>query len=382
MDPLLRQLIARIEAEGPIPFAAYMDVALYDSQHGYYALGETRTGRRGDYMTSPELDPAFAALWLQGLEAIWSACGRPDDFCVVELGPGEGTFASALLDCAEGDLAAALRVTLVDPAPEPPSRRNDLLRRDGVRWCSRPAELEPLGAGCVFANEVLDNQPVHVLRRRSEAIEELHVDARNGALVETWLLCSDESLLNRAGDLPAGARREISPAAEALVTESLRVVRRGACVFVDYGYRQGFADSLVAYSSRGVDVPRLDRPGREDITAHVDWQAVARAARAGGAVPCRVSSQRDVLRALGAAAQDDALKKEHGEALGAGNGARAVRALSRRQSLRALLDPSGLGGLDVFVALKGIDEPWFLNDAARLGEADEKEKDRPEGRPS
>ena len=189
MDPLLRRLIARIEAEGPISFAAYMDVALYDSEHGYYASGESRTGRRGDYMTSPELDPAFAALWLQGLETIWSTCGKPERFDVVELGPGEGAFASGLLDHAEGDLAAAMRLTLVDPAAAPASRRNELLRNGDVRWCSWLADVESIEAGCVFANEVLDNQPVHILRRRSDALEELHLDARDGALLAIWLPC-------------------------------------------------------------------------------------------------------------------------------------------------------------------------------------------------
>ncbi|MGH2729464.1 MAG: class I SAM-dependent methyltransferase, partial [Actinomycetota bacterium] len=83
----------RVRADGPMTFADYMSLALYDPDFGYYASGAERTGWRGHFLTSSELDPAWAALWARGFEQIWDGCGRPDHFTLVEVGPGEGTFA-------------------------------------------------------------------------------------------------------------------------------------------------------------------------------------------------------------------------------------------------------------------------------------------------
>ncbi|MGH2694669.1 MAG: SAM-dependent methyltransferase, partial [Actinomycetota bacterium] len=113
----LGEIIAeRIRAGGPMPFAAFMSLALYHHRHGYYA-DAARTGFAGHFLTSPELDPAFGELWAEGLARIWDACGRPERFEVIEVGPGEGTFAAAVLAAAPRELAAALVYRLVERMP-------------------------------------------------------------------------------------------------------------------------------------------------------------------------------------------------------------------------------------------------------------------------
>src|SRR5918999_489992 len=94
---LLEFLRERIRAHGPMPFAAYMSHVLYHPRHGYYAAGPERSGWRGHFLTSPELDPSFGALWAHAFEEIWDACGRPPEFTIVEIGPGEAGFARGVL---------------------------------------------------------------------------------------------------------------------------------------------------------------------------------------------------------------------------------------------------------------------------------------------
>ena len=381
MNPLVALLLARIEDEGPITFAEYMRVALYHPDHGYYAAGAERTGRKGDFITSPELDPAFGELWADGVEQIWDACGRPSSFDLIEVGPGEGGFLTALLARARGDFARALRTTLVELSPVRRARQRDRLASFEVDWATDITEVGTCDNGCLIANEVLDNQPVHVLRHRAGRVEELHVAARGTGLVEQWRPPSANELEQRATEstLDGDARFEISFEREQLVQRCLDALGRGAAVFIDYG-RDRAGDTLVSYSRAGVADLDLDHPGRWDITAHVDWSSVIAASTVVGAQSVGPVKQRDVLVALGAGAYDDDLRARHDQALGRGDGVASIRFLSRRQALRVLLDAGGLGGLDVLVTLKGIAPAPFTRSAKGSPPASTKEKDRPEGR--
>jgi SAM-dependent MidA family methyltransferase len=365
VNALAQEMIERIRSSGPIPFAEYMDQALYDERHGYYSGGGERTGWGGDFLTSPELDPAFGALWTRGLERIWEAAGRPARFDVVEIGPGEGGFAAALIDSASGDFADALALTLVELSAARRERQAGRLGSDAVTWIPDLESVDRLDVGCVFLNEVLDNQPVHVLRRNKEVWEELHVGERDGELVEVWAPCDDAGLIESASAISGrGSTIEISPAAEALARSCASIFQRGAVVFVDYGresHEHG-GDSVVTFSSAGVDSLRLDEPGSRDITAHVDWVPIRRALESDGFEVLGPQRQRRVLQALGAAELDRELVERHRADLSAGRGAPAVRALSRRQALRALLDPGGLGHLQVVAGIKGLEPPAFLKE--------------------
>ncbi|HYI45507.1 MAG TPA: SAM-dependent methyltransferase [Actinomycetota bacterium] len=367
LEELLRE---RIERTGPMPFAAFMSLALYHPKHGYYTGGAQRTGWRGHFLTSAELDPAFGAMWAKGFEEIWIACGQPSGFHVVEVGPGEGGFAEAVLDHVTGDFAGALSYVMVERVSAVAQRQRARLKnRSGVTWTGSLDEVTGFGHGCVFANEVLDNLPVHLVEQRHGELLELCVEVADEAFVMTRRPPPQPELaafLDRAGiELADGHRYEVELAVESLIDRAAGLMDKGACVFIDYGAdARSLAErpggSLICYSNKGVDTEPLESVGDKDITVHVNWTIVGAALRTAGMRVVGPKPQRSVLRGLGLVDHDDALRVEHQTAVGERRGADAVRALSRRQALGALADPAGLGGLDVVVGLRGIEPPDFL----------------------
>jgi SAM-dependent MidA family methyltransferase len=363
---LLALVRERIDAAGRITFAEYQDLALYHPQHGYYGGGLRRTGRGGHFMTSAELAPLFGRLWARGFESIWSECGRPPRFEVVEIGPGEGDLAHAVLATCRGRFADALHYRLIERSSVVLERQRERLSGfDNVSWAASLAELNS-PVGCAFANEVLDNLPVHLVERRGGRVVELFVATRQDRLVLEPGTPSDPALEHYLDDLelelPEGHRVEVCLGAIQLARDSATALERGAVVLVDYGMDaasmvQRPAGTLLAYSDTGVDDNPLERPGKKDLTSHVNWTAVAAALARSGMTVARPRPQSDVLASLGAAELDRALREELRTALVRGRGVEAVRALSFRQALGMLRDPGGLGGLQVLVGVRGIPVP-------------------------
>jgi SAM-dependent MidA family methyltransferase len=369
-NPLESLLVEWIAKRGPMPFAAYMQMALYHPRYGYYARSVPRTGWSGDFVTSPELDPAFGELWARGFERIWEACGSPARFQVAEVGPGEGGFAEAVLGAVAGDFADALEYRLVERNPHSQERQRARLKgsQDAV-WVDSITELARAGAGLVFANEVLDNLPVHLVEKRDGVLREVCVQVTDGALSTGVLPPSTphlERFLERTGiDLAEGHRVEVPLAAESFVRRLAVSIDRGALLLVDYGDEaSALAErpegSLVSYSAAGADADVLDRPGEKDITAHVNWTGVRAAGTAAGLDMAGPLPQRGVLLGLGLADLDTSLRARHQQDLAAGHGAAAVAAVSRRQALAVLTDANGLGGAGVMGGLKGIAVPPWL----------------------
>lgn len=360
----LESLVAeRIRRDGPMPFAAFMQLALYHPRHGYYS-GGPRTGWRGDFVTSPEIDPAYGALWAGAFERVWVAAGRPDGFSIVEVGPGEGGFAAAVLDAIAPDLRRSLRYVLVERSADARGRQRARLGDPtGVTWVASIVDLATAPAGVVFANEVLDNVPVHVVESRDGELMEVCVTVRDGALDEELLPPSNPELaafVRRTGiDLSDGTRYEVGLGAESMARRLSGAIDRGALFFVDYGdtaerLSQRREGTLVAYGPSGASTDLLTEPGTRDITSHANWTAIERVLRESGTDVQPPTAQADVLRALGLAVIDDRLRTAHADALANRDGVAAVAALSRRHALRALVDPGGLGGLQVLAATKGV----------------------------
>lgn len=371
MTEALEQVIRRhIREQGPMPFAAFMQLALYHPRHGYYAGGERRTGWHGHFVTSPELDPAFGELWLAGFEQIWEACGRPERFTVVEVGPGEGGFAAAVVGSAHGPFGDALRYTLVERVERVRRRQRERLEGASVEWVDSLDEIEHFEAGCVIANEVIDNLPVHLVEQREGDLFEICIEDTEGDFVMTRRPVGNPELaafIERCGvTLDDGHRFEVSLSVESFVRRAAGLFDQGALVLIDYGAdaQQIVArpnGTLVCYSEAGADDEPLDRVGEKDITVHANWTIVGAACREAGLRVIGPVLQRQVLRALGLNEKDEALRGQHQQAVDAGEGAAAVRVLSRRQALGVLSDPGGLGGLDVVVGFRGIDPPRFLS---------------------
>jgi SAM-dependent MidA family methyltransferase len=367
--------VERIRAQGPMPFAAFMQTALYHPRHGYYAAGGTRTGWRGDYLTAPEVDPAFGELWAKAFEQVWEACGRPGLFSIVEIGPGEGGFALAALGSMSGPFAEAVRYRLVERSGANEERQRRLL--DGftkISWHRSIQEVPTSEAGCSFANEVLDNLPVHLVERQGGRLLEVCVELGEDGLIPTLRPPGNPELqrfLDLCGvQLAEGHRYEIGLAAISLVAHTTSRSRRGASFFVDYGASAAeLADrpggSLLCYSGSGSDDLPLQRPGDKDITVHANWTALTLALRQNGHSVVGPFPQREVLKSLGLDGLHAVLRSEWDRATAAGEGAAALRALSRRQAISVLSDEAGLGGFGVVAGLRGIETPTFLRRVKR-----------------
>ena len=344
MGNLRDRIAARIRTSGPITFADFMEAALFDADDGYY-MTRASLGFEGDYITSPDLGPAFGRALARGVADLWSRMGRPPVWDLVEAGAGRGILMRDLLSALErerSDAARGVRPAIVEVSPR--MRRQQSLALEGrdLRWASVAHSLAPI-QGVLFANEVLDAFPVHVLTRTSEGVRELFVGEESGALVEVLRAPSQDLRWRVPESVPVGGRWEISPAAEGWVASLAGALVSGYIIFVDYGGQE--ADLLTrdgAGTVRGFVRHRLvadplAEPGRHDLTASVDFTAIRRAAEGAGFRFAGSGTQRDMLLALGireATARPPAPIEQ-------------LRAASRRSAIDALLDPNGLGAFRV-----------------------------------
>ncbi|MFQ5878333.1 MAG: class I SAM-dependent methyltransferase [Acidobacteriota bacterium] len=393
---LTAEILSEIGARGPIPFARFMEICLYHPRHGYYTRGLGGGGR--DYVTSSGIHGAFGTLVARQVEQMWRKCSRPDPFTFVEFGPGEGRFAEDFLRAASRSrgFARALRYLLVDPSPALRARQRARLgRRTPVRveWAS-PRRLESEGpfVGCLFANEVVDAFPVHRLLGTPQGPREIHVDERDGALVEVLAPPSTPSLqrfLDESCIAPEdGQEVDLNLAAPRWMAWAVGLLERGYVLIVDYGYearglyhparRRG---TLLAYHGHRTGEDFLRNPGEQDLTAHVDFTALARAAERAGARRLGLVSQARFLLALGAldlwsdpeipaAPESTAVPGDRSRA------ARLVRALREREALKELILPQRMGErFQVLVLsageapgdLSGLAAPWEGRPPSGLG---------------
>ncbi|WBV42395.1 class I SAM-dependent methyltransferase [Pseudoroseomonas cervicalis] len=303
----------------------------------YYA-GRDPFGARGDFITAPEISQAFGECLGLWAAIAWQAMGRPDPVLLVELGPGRGTLmADALRAIGQvvPDFRAALRLHLVEQSPALRARQAELLAGAEPVWHDRVEDLPP-GPALVLANEFLDALPIRQFERRDGAWLERHVS--EGAFV--LLPAADTPPLPE--DAPEGAIQEVCEPARAIASHlgARLAAQGGAALFVDYGpARSGLGDSLQALSAHGAADP-LGEPGAADITAHVDFQAVAEAGMAAGATAQGPVPQGIFLQSLGLVTRAAMLAR-----------ARPASAGMQLSAAQRLIAPEGMGRLFKVLAL-------------------------------
>jgi SAM-dependent MidA family methyltransferase len=331
-------------------FADFMEMALFDPDDGYYTT-RASLGFEGDYVTSADLGPAFGRALARGIADLWQALGKPASWDLVEAGAGRGTLMRDLLGALERerpDAARGARPAIVEVSPRMRAQQALALEGRDLRWASVARSLAPIH-GVVFANEVLDAFPVHVLTRTAEGVREVFVDEADGGLVERLRPPSTPDLRWRIPEsVPVGGRWETSPAAEGWVASLAASLVSGYILLIDYGgdetellTREG-AGTVRGFARHRLIVDPLAEPGRHDLTASVDFTAIRRAAEGAGLRLAGASTQRDVLVGLGireATARPAAPIEQ-------------LRAASRRSATDALLDPNGLGAFKVVLFAK------------------------------
>ena len=295
--PLLPVILHEIDlAGGKIPFRRFMDLALYHPEHGYYSSGRARIGKAGDFFTSVSVGRIYGRLLGSICREVWERLGSPSEFTIVEQGANDGTLATDILESpsAQNDaFAAAIRYRIVEPlAVNRTRQQTELTPFANVSWFSSIAEL-PRFFGIHLSNELLDAFPVHSLRWDGTAWLEEYVCQDGGELRWTNRPITDPELALTANLLPknltTGFRLEVNPGIPPWLQALHERMERGIVLTVDYGqagedrYVPHRADgTLLAYEKHHRFNDPLPFPGQRDITAQVDFTALASEARATG----------------------------------------------------------------------------------------------------
>ena len=311
----LGELIGNIIAqEGPISVERYMTLALTHPEHGYYVTRDP-LGAGGDFITAPEISQMFGELLGLWAAEVWALMGAPASIKLVELGPGRGTLMADALRAARivADFRERLEVHLVEASPVLAAvQRNRLADHAGiVQWHPAIDDIPP-GPAIVIANEFFDALPVRQFVKGQAGWHErlIGLDPADPAGGLQFGLAPEPEPLITASAQP-GTVLEVGFAAhDTMHALASRLVEQGgALVAIDYGHtRTGPGETLQAMKGHARADP-LDDPGEADLTVHVDFANLARAARAAGAAVSGPIIQAEFLTSLGVFERAAGLKR-------------------------------------------------------------------------
>ena len=381
------RLVARIRAEiaasGPLTFERFMELALYDPELGYYRSTDERPGRGGDFLTAPDTHSIFGAALARQLDEIHRRLGSPDRFVVREYGAGSGTLGLTILQALAGEgrlgqvatsesLARAIRYAPIEINPH---RQAELVERLTSAGFGGVLELDLAAGvaapGAVVANEFLDALPVHRVVGRAGGLRELRVDWSGDRFFEVETDPSTPAIEARLAAegiaLEDGIRAEVCLAVDGWVGEAAAGLERGAVIVIDYGRpaaelygRRRPAGTLLAYAGHRAHDDWAAAVGRQDLTAHVDFSAVERAAGAAGLDRLGLTTQAEFLVGVGIEELLEAVRSDPATTV--------EDWLAVRSAVRRLLDPRATGGFRVALLGRGLPtEPPLRGLAYRLG---------------
>jgi SAM-dependent MidA family methyltransferase len=342
---LREKIAAEIERAGPISFARYMEMCLYDPELGYYSRHAEQFGKAGDFYTASDVHAVFGRLLARQFAEMWCALGSPRLFRICELGAGRGLFARDVLDWSQKkfpEFFAALEYVCVERSSR---LRERIAASLGPQLTARKASTtdslpeETADAGIVFANEFFDALPVEVLA----AAGQLMIGAQNGRMIEQFKSPHPAvlELIDRYSVHPeAGERVEAGLVAQQMMTKAAAALSRGFVIVVDYGYTREeqlagrHRGTVTAIRQHAVSATPYEGPGEQDITAHVNFTALEAAGREAGLSPLGLVTQAQLLMGIGEANQfADAFED---------TGSRQEQAKVALQ-LKHLVTPAGMG---------------------------------------
>jgi SAM-dependent MidA family methyltransferase len=372
--PLGIALSEAIRERGAITFAAFMQLALYDPEDGYYTRQERSPfGWEGDFITSSDLHPLFGATIGSFLVQVWEWLSRPQPFYVLEDGAGRGLLARDIIDWAKkeapAEFADHLHYTLRDIDPVAGQKF----------WLANSAPYDgPLeGQHVILSNELVDAFPVHVLQRAVEGLREVYVTASDaspylseyiGPLSEPDVLLE---YLKRSHvdweNMPVGWRAEINLEAEAWMAAMSHLLGpRGIVLTIDYGdvadrlyIPERMRGTLLAYHQHRMSEDVLAHVGAQDLTAYVNFSDLIATGSRNNLQAISLHTQRDFLLALGIREAAEGMgrqlypKAESERSTDAGQ-VDYLRLSSLRHRVAALIAPGGIGAFRVLLQHRGL----------------------------
>ena len=383
LTPLRQKIEQEIRERGPLPFSRYMERCLYDPDHGYYSRNAEQFGKSGDFYTSSDVHAVFGRLMARQFEEMWRALGGPEKIAIVELGPGRGLFAQDVLDWSEKkfpEFFRAIHYILVETSAALRQRIETTLAHHfesgRATFASEGAVLGARTAGkattsvlpnsgteerasapevplIVFANEFFDALPVEILSSQGTLL----IDTRDNRFLETWAPSSAEEMefLDRHSIHPEpGERVEAPLIAQRRMHRVAATITRGFLVAIDYGYTRAeqlagrHRGTLKAIRQHSVSANPYEAPGEQDITADVNFTALATAAEQQGMQSQMLITQSQFLMGIGEVTQfADAFE-----------GCRLPQERAKvALQLKHLVTPAGMGeSFHVLVASKGVEK--------------------------
>jgi SAM-dependent MidA family methyltransferase len=356
----LRQKIEwEIRERGPIPFSRYMELCLYDPELGYYSRTAEQFGKAGDFYTSSDVHAVFGRLLARQFDEMWRALGSPEHIQLVELGPGRGLFAQDVLDWSEKkfpDFFRAVRYVLIENSIVLRGRIQQTLAhhlKSGKAEFASTVSMAISETTIAFANEFFDALPIEIISPKGS----LRIDARDGRFIETWAPPSPTELefLDRHSIHPEPDERVEAPlAAQQFMDFIAASIPRGFLIAIDYGYTREeqlaghHRGTLKAIRQHSISANPYEAPGEQDITADVNFTALAASAEKHGMRTHKLVTQSQFLMGIGEANQfADAFE--------------AFRLPQERAKvalqLKHLVTPAGMGeSFHVLIASKGVEE--------------------------
>ncbi len=304
-SPLVNEIRRLIKSSGPMPVWRFMELCLLHPEHGYY-VSRDPLGREGDFTTAPEVSQMFGELLGLWTASVWKAMGSPSLLRLIELGPGRGTMMADALRALRvlPPLYQTLSVHLVEINPVLREKQQaSLAGTRAVAWHDNIDDI-PQGPTIILANEYFDVLPIHQAVKREtgwhERVVEVDGNGKLGFGAAPEPIPRFEVLLPplvRAA--PVGAVFEWRPDSEIMKVATRVRDQGGAALIIDYGHlRSDAGDTFQAIARHSFTDP-LKAPGEADVTAHVDFQALARAAEDIGARVHGPVTQGDFLKRLG-----------------------------------------------------------------------------------
>jgi len=338
LEELLRNLIRK---KGRLTFAEFMQTALYHPQYGYYSTPPLRIGAGGDYLTSPEISPIFGRCLGRRLVRLSAEMHLPNKLQIVEVGGGSGKLCRDVLTALLKESRLQPNYLIVERNQHWAAAQKELLCSSGlerfVSWAHDLSELpEKTIEGFIIANELIDSFPVHRVTVKCGKLLEIYVGLSGGEFADQLGEPSTDELrryLEESGvTLPEGHLAEINLCAHDWLKLAASRLRAGAVLIIDYGYtaQELFSGrfskgTILCYYKHTANTNPYKRVGLQDITAHVDFSALARWAPNFGLAPDTLVHQRDLLFSEGAAEMANSPVK--------------------KRELQELTNPNGLGRL-------------------------------------